>query len=73
MIRRNQRNQKTQSDQLKELHKKLRDVKGAIQYFFEEQDLFEHMHLLDEVEKIIDEVGRMIAKEEEKNISLQNL
>ena len=63
----------TQRNQLKELHKKLRDVKGAIQYFFEEQDLFDHMHLLDEAEKIFDEVGKMIAEEEEKNISLQVL
>ena len=61
------------SNQLKELHKKLRDVKGAIQYFFEEQDLFDHMHLLDEAENIIDKVGRMISEKEEKNISLQNL
>ena len=38
---------------VKQLHKQLRDVIGAIQYFFEEQDLFEHMHLLDEAEKLL--------------------
>ena len=68
MIRRNRRNQ------LKKLHKKLRDVVGAIQYFFEEQDLFDHMHLLDEAENIIDEVGRMIAEtEKEKVFPYKNL
>ena len=46
----------------KEIHKALQDVKEAIQYFFEEQDLFDHMHLLYEAEEIIDEVGRMITE-----------